>query len=463
MEEKGTLSPPPGFFKMLGPSIVLLGLGLGSGELVLWPYLVSRFGLGIIWAAVFGFLAQFFMNMEIERYSLVKGESVFAGFSRFSRAAPWWFLFSTFIAWVWPGIIGTSAKIFSDAFGIADYQYLAIAMLVIIGLVLTVSRKLYKTIELWQKLIIGIGIPIILVIALYLVKSSDVHALYLGLAGIGDGYRFFPYGLPLLTFLGAIAYAGAGGNLNLAQSFYIKEKNYGMCKGMKGISSVLFKQEKPDIFGRSFKPNGANLQLFSRWWRLTNWEHFIAFFVTGVFTVLLMSLLAFGTLGLSGAASEGVGFIALEAEAIKSLLSSGVGLLFLLVVALMLFNTQFMILDSTSRIIAENMVILKKELNLSKTYYFALWIQILGAIIIFLLGFAQPFTLVIIGAVINAVAMFVHLGATYILNIKALPEELHPSIPRRVVLAFVWLFFGGFSFYAIYDGLTKFFGLWIKF
>ena len=100
-------------------------------------------------------------------------------------------------------------------------------MLVIIGLVLTVSRKLYKTIELWQKLIIGIGIPIILVIALYLVKSSDVHALYLGLAGIGDGYRFFPYGLPLLTFLGAIAYAGAGGNLNLAQSFYIKEKNYG--------------------------------------------------------------------------------------------------------------------------------------------------------------------------------------------------------------------------------------------
>jgi hypothetical protein len=456
MEEKGNLPVPPSFLKMLGPSIVLLGLGLGSGELILWPYLVTRFGLGIIWAAFFGFLAQFFMNMEIERYSLAKGESVFAGFSRFSRAAPWWFLFSTFFAWVWPGIIGTSAKIFSDTFGFARYEYLAIVMLILIGLVLTISRKLYRTIELWQKLLIGIGVPIILIITLYLAKSSDWRSLYLGLAGVGEGYRFLPYGLPFFTFLGAVAYAGAGGNLNLAQSFYIKEKGFGMCKGTKGISSVLYKYEKPDIFGRSFEPDSANLKLFSRWWRLTNWEHFIAFFVTGVFTVLLMSLLAFATLSSSGAGSEGIGFIKQEAEVITSLLSSGVGLLFLLVVALMLFNTQLMILDSTSRIIAENVVVLKDKLNLSKTYYFALWIQILGGIIIFLVGFAQPFTLIIISAVINAVAMFVHLGATYILNIKALPEILHPSVFRRVILALTWLFFGGFSFYAIYEGLTKF-------
>ena len=33
------------FYKILGPSIILLGLGLGSGEVILWPYLVSNYGL----------------------------------------------------------------------------------------------------------------------------------------------------------------------------------------------------------------------------------------------------------------------------------------------------------------------------------------------------------------------------------------------------------------------------------
>ena len=65
--------------KLIGPSFIILGVGLGTGELILWPYLVSNFGLNIAWVAVVGITLQFFLNMEIERYSLVTGESVFAG------------------------------------------------------------------------------------------------------------------------------------------------------------------------------------------------------------------------------------------------------------------------------------------------------------------------------------------------------------------------------------------------
>ena len=50
------------FSKIIGPSFILLGLGLGSGEVILWPYLVSNYGLGIIWAAVLGILFQFFID-----------------------------------------------------------------------------------------------------------------------------------------------------------------------------------------------------------------------------------------------------------------------------------------------------------------------------------------------------------------------------------------------------------------
>jgi len=84
----------PAFRKLLGPSFILLGLGLGSGELVLWPYLTSNFGMGIIWAAVLGVAMQFFMNMEIERYTLARGESIFVGFARLWRVFPFWFILS---------------------------------------------------------------------------------------------------------------------------------------------------------------------------------------------------------------------------------------------------------------------------------------------------------------------------------------------------------------------------------
>src|SRR3989304_10620308 len=85
----------PSFRKLLGPSFILLGLGLGSGELILWPYLTSNFGMGIIWGAVLGLTLQFFINMEIERYSLVHGESIFVGFARKLKVAPFWFIIST--------------------------------------------------------------------------------------------------------------------------------------------------------------------------------------------------------------------------------------------------------------------------------------------------------------------------------------------------------------------------------
>ena len=109
------LPPCPPLLKLLGPSFIILGLGLGSGEIILWPYLTSNYGMGIIWGALLGITFQFFMNMEIERYALAHGESVFVGLARELRWISFWFLLSTFIPWVWPGIIASSA--FWDWFG----------------------------------------------------------------------------------------------------------------------------------------------------------------------------------------------------------------------------------------------------------------------------------------------------------------------------------------------------------
>ena len=48
------LPVPPALRKIIGPSFIILGMGLGTGEIILWPYLVSNYGMGIIWGAVLG-------------------------------------------------------------------------------------------------------------------------------------------------------------------------------------------------------------------------------------------------------------------------------------------------------------------------------------------------------------------------------------------------------------------------
>lgn len=208
---KKPLPKPLPLKSLLGPSFILLGLGLGSGELVLWPYLSSIYGLGIIWAAVLGITFQFFLNMEIARYSLATGESVFVGLARkLGRTAPVWFIFSTLLPWIWPGIIASSATVLSEMLGISYSPIMPIAMLILIGIILTLGPVLYKTQESLQKLVILIGVPFIFILSFWASEPSGWLALGEGLAGKGEGFWFLPSDIAFATLLGAFAYAGAG-------------------------------------------------------------------------------------------------------------------------------------------------------------------------------------------------------------------------------------------------------------
>jgi hypothetical protein len=59
--------------------VIAAGIGLASGEFILWPYITSQVGLVFLWAAVLGVVTQFFINMEIERYTLATGETASPG------------------------------------------------------------------------------------------------------------------------------------------------------------------------------------------------------------------------------------------------------------------------------------------------------------------------------------------------------------------------------------------------
>src|SRR3989337_347902 len=89
---------PAQYRRLIGPGIIAAGVGLASGEFILFPYIASQVGLVFVWAALVGLVTQYFLNMEIERYTLATGETALTGFSRYSRHRALVFALMTFFA-----------------------------------------------------------------------------------------------------------------------------------------------------------------------------------------------------------------------------------------------------------------------------------------------------------------------------------------------------------------------------
>lgn len=445
--------------KIIGPSFIILALGLGSGEVILWPYLTANYGLGIVWGAILGITFQYFINMEIERYALVKGESVFVGIHKLFKPAVYWFIASTFLGFGLPGIIAASAQVMGSILGIQNFKWIAIIFLLLIGLILSIGKTVYKMMENLTKIIILLGIPFLFLLAVFLATKTDWSALFYGFIGKGDGFLFLPEGVGLATFLAAFAYSGAGGNLNLTQSIYIKEKGYGMGMYSQKISSLFAMKEKEEISltGTDCTMTDEDINRFKKWWKLISIEHGFVFWFLGIVSMIFLMLLSYvTTYGLENN-TEGINFVINEGIFIGKMLFPAMGTVFLVIVSIMLFQTQLGVMDSTSRIMAENLAIKKLhgqdkiKINLSFLYYAFVWAQIIFGIILFLFNIYEPKSLIILGAIINAFAMFVHIGLVSWLNYKSLPKVFHPNLLRKIIIGIVFLFFGVFSFIVFWD------------
>lgn len=446
------LPTPPKFWKSIGPSFILLGLALGSGELIMWPYLSAVWGMGLIWGAFLGISFQYILNCEIMRYSLARGESVFVGLRKMASWLPAWFILSTFIPWSLPGFSSASSQIFANIFRFTDVKTLAIILLLFTGIVLTLGKTLYRTMELIQKAVIILGLPFIALLVVLITKRADWVETGLGLIGKGQSWWFFPPGVALASFLGAFAYSGAGGNLNFAQSYYIKEKGFGMGKYTQKITSLFAPGKKAvNIEGSSFTDNEKNFTLWKRWWRLVLAEHFLVFWLIGLITIILLSILA-KSLVFGGASQSGIDFLYQQSSVLTARIGQTSGISFLMVAALMLFSTQIGVLESSSRIISENFLLLFYKpgfiTNPSLAFYVALWGQIAIGIILLLLGFGEPRFLLTLSAVLNAVAMMFAFPLVYFLNRKNLGARYRASILARV------FFILGFIFFIIFVGMT---------
>ena len=169
--------------------------------------------------------------------------------------------------------------------------------------------------------------------------------------------------------------------------------------------------------------------------------------------IILFMLLAYVTIGGGGETGEGIGFIISKGAFISNKFFPWLGTAFLIIIGVVLFQSQLGIYDSASRIISKKYAIKRtytkrgknRRVNISKIYHRVIWFQVGLGIILFLLGYTDPKALIVLAAILNAVGMFIHVGLVNYMNHVTLRKQLQPSLGRKILMIIIFLVFGVFS------------------
>lgn len=445
------LPEPPHWTKAIGVGIVVMGLAIGTGELIMWPHLVTKHGLGILWMALIGITFQLFINHEVARHALATGESFFTSSSRiFKWFAPLW-LVSAVLLYVWPGWAAAIGTTLRELFGFGHYLWWAVMSLFLVVVLTFMGKAAYAVLEKSLKIIVPVFF-ILLVISSFLTLSlADFKAFVTDIIDV----RSIPSDVNLAVLLGAIVFSGAGGLLNLCISLWYRDKSVGMGKYVGRITNpITGKTEAVSFKGYTFLPEGRNMVHWRHWMRFMRVDQVLIFWLLGVVTLILLSVNAYAVLVPQGLVPEGLNVAVVQAHIFGENWGTFGFNLFLVMAFLMLFSVMWTVIDAFTRIVSDIIFVNArvgpfqkflgrfKEVPLSHLYYGL----ILGIVLIsaLLLPFNQPLILLTISAVLGGVTMAIYVPVLVFINNFRLPRPLRPGIFVNMVMvaaAFFYLYF----------------------
>lgn len=460
--EERELPAPPSIWKFLGVGVVVMGLAIGTGELIMWPHLVTKYGLGIIWASLLGITFQYFINQEVSRHALATGESFFTSSSRVLKwFAPFW-LFSSILLYVWPGWAGAIGTTLKELFGFGGYIQWAIVSLILV-LVLTYSGKTaYNLLEKSLKITVPTFFILLIISSFLTLSKGDLLELFKGLINFGH----IPQGINFQVLLGAIVFAGAGGMLNLCVSLWYRDKQHGMGRYVgKIINPITGKEESVSYKGYTFKIHDDSLKKWKKWMHFVRVDQGIIFWLFGLITLLLLSVNASAVLGKKGLIPEGLDVAVVQANIFGENWGTFGFNLFLIMAFLMLFSVMWTVIDAFTRIASDILYINSrigpfkhlltkiKDVSLAKLYY----TLITGIIITsaLLLPLKQPLMLLTISAVLGALVMAIYTPVLFYLNNFKLPKPLRPGWISNLGMILASIFYIFSTAYIIVDFLIK--------
>jgi len=154
------------FAYVVGPSLIALGISIGSGEWLLGPQAVGQFGfVGVGWVILVSAVLQTFYNVESARYVVATGESPVVGWGRVPPGFLLWVPLSVFvvifafIAGGWAASAGQGLYTLvhgeTAASGAEEPRLWAIALLVVVFAIAASARRISRALELANWVMVG--------------------------------------------------------------------------------------------------------------------------------------------------------------------------------------------------------------------------------------------------------------------------------------------------------------------
>ena len=432
---------------MLGPSIILVALSLSGGEMLLWPNLSANFGLNILWPIPIILLLQFFVNIEIERYTLVTGKSVEESLVGSTKWLAVIFAFTVLIALVWPAWITTSGNLLAYIFNLSGAALrntgLILSIVLLFATVIIFRRpETYKILEKLARISLCITLVIIFIVV---GLKFDAGLLVEGLKGFFH-FGYIPVGISRFDFVAALAYGGVSGVLNLVQSEWIKDKGY----GVNSLSDI--EKKKVELESAESKRN------YKKWFSMINKEHFFIYVLANFFSIFLLAYL--GRLLLPLGSAQGFAILTSEIDVLNASFPY-LGLLFALSGTIIFIMANITILDAIGRLVYRLITPFRKEKSTTKFSNFMNSLQsnriseysvYIGVAILLLSllipSFKQPFFLLVTSASLSAFTMWIYPPLLLKINF-GLPEVARPSILRSLLVIMTTLFYGAITLWAL--------------
>ncbi|MFV2090068.1 MAG: Nramp family divalent metal transporter [Pseudomonadales bacterium] len=456
-----------GFWKLTGPGAIMIGLAIGSGEMVLWPWITAKFGTEMMWAAALGVFLQLFINIEVGRWAVATGESPFTGFARVSRLWVFFFISLLLVGAFLPGMgraVGTSLRIlfFGEHGPGADWMWtalvIAIALLILFG-----PKRIYTTVEksvLSMVLFIVVGM---VVVAISVGTLDDMFSMFRGI--LNFGHLRFDEDFTVSRFFGAFVFAGIGGLGNLYYAYYLRDKGVGMGKRIPMLLNPLREAQRGNSeIGYLYPESVANADRFKAWFKFVITDSVVFFWLANTFTMFLFMFGALVVLYPAGIVPEESTIIWDLALILESTMGIWGRYLFLVIGIAAFFSSVLAGIDGGVRLWVDLLHSNFKAPNrfAANRLYLAFAVG-LGTLGVLATWFFETFDVTVldfffIGAMLGGFAMAGYVPMLLYMNLKYLPPSARPGVFNIIMMVVAAITYISFAVYTVAAKLIELVG-----
>ena len=448
------IGPRELFMYALGPSLIALGISIGSGEWLLGPLAVGEFGfVGVGWVILVSAVLQTFYNVEISRYVMATGEAPVVGWGRVPPGFMLWAPLSVFViifafiagGWAAAAGQGVYALVHGEIApsGAEEPRIWAIALLVLVFLLTLFAKRIHRSLELANWVMVGTILVSLILIDLFIVPFDLWW----------EGIRGFftpaapPEGITATQLGGLAGFTALASGLNWYVMGHYRDKGYGMGYRTGYLGGLRAEKRALRDNGTTFTDDAANAARWKRWYRLLLADQWGVFFIGAMLGMLLPTILMAHVVEVSGEQPTTATVPTFVASALGAEYGRGMFYITLFIGVLILFSTQLGIFEAMVRVTTDashaNSPRLRRLIEGDPRRFYFPFMFILLVTISIILHLALPVNLVQWSANMSNLGALIFPFLLIYLNRK-LPRTARPKWWHTVLLLVNVVFFGFF-------------------